>query len=114
MDEIQREASKTDKIKAIELTLVALDGRFKDRWDAHDRRSEEKWDLIHREFGKIDKTLDKIAPDMFAIKLSISDKIGKLHCAQHLSEINWLKRAVLGAYGFAIAILLSIVTGLIK
>ena len=114
MDELKKELSKTDKIRDIELTLIQLDARFKERWDNHDKRSDEKWDTIHKELGKIDKTLDRIAPDMFAIKLSISDKLGALDCTRHLAEINWLKKAIVGAYGFATVILLAIITGLIK
>jgi len=35
--------------------LTILETLFKERWDNHDKRSEEKWDFIAKQLRKLDK-----------------------------------------------------------
>ena len=72
----------------IDLRLTKLETKFKERWDAHDRRSDEMWTLIKDELVKQTERIGNINTILGDFKLDITTKFAKLPCALNTNQIR--------------------------
>lgn len=57
--------------------LTILETRFNERWNAHDKRSEEQWAMIRRELSELKTTMSKFVEPCVEIN-SLKDTIKNL------------------------------------
>lgn len=111
MGEPQKIKTTSDEIKFLHSSHEMLRQMSVERWNNHDKRSEEKWGELNRELGKIDKTMDRMNGEIFATKLLISDRMGKLPCSTHVETAKWHKIFIGGAYAAVLLLLTAVAKG---
>ena len=113
-ENVKKEASLSKQVHVLKNEVSILRTTFIERWNSHDNRSEEKWDALNKELGKIDKGMDKVNAEIFSIKLKLSDKIGSLKCGEHKETMKWHRIFIGGCYASILLLLTAIVNGWIK
>ena len=63
--------------------ITILETQSSERWDAHDKRSEDIWGTIQMQYNDMSEKTDKIVAHL-----------GKLQCGVHTERMSWLKISV--------------------
>ena len=79
----------------IEDRLTRLETKFDERWNAHDKRSEESWASLQNEFREIKDIISKMQ--------------AKMACEVHAEQVRNLRTRLNWVYAFITGIIASVI-----